>query len=96
MAIRAGLGQGAYAFVSTWLVTLSSRKLLVAFGANIKGLVISFVLTFAVMLLLPLTLHQLLGTLNIWAAILPGLLWGGGYIAVVLFLDYRILLKQQK
>jgi len=92
MAVRAGLGQGTYAFVSTWLVTHSARKLLVTVGANLQGLLISFVLTFAVMLVLPLTLHQLFGTMNIWAAILPGLLWGGGYIAVALFFDYKTLL----
>ena len=89
MALRAGLGQGAYAFVSTWLVTASAQHLLAWLGYNRLGLALCFLLTFCLMLSLPLIIHTLLGTADIWEAIAPGLLWGSGYIVFVLGVELR-------
>lgn len=89
MAWRAGLGQGSYAFVSTWLVTAMARGALERLGISPIGLVLSFLLSFAVMLGFPLMIHAGLGTIDVWEAIAPGLVWGSGYIAFVLWLDYR-------
>ena len=89
MALRAGLGQGAYAFVSTWLVTGAARELLARLGYHTLALVLSFLITFSLMLSIPLLLHALLGTVDVWEAILPGLIWGSGYIIFVLWIDVR-------
>lgn len=89
MALRAGLGQGAYAFVSTWLVTAAARELLARLGYHSLALVLSFFITFCLMLSIPLLLHALLGTVDVWEAILPGLIWGSGYIIFVLWIDVR-------
>jgi len=95
MAIRAGLGQGAYAFVSTWLITAVARGALARFGKQWVGLCASFLLSFAVMLSLPLLPHSLLGTIDVWEAILPGLIWGSGYIILVLWIDLRASKNEQ-
>ncbi|MDT8398567.1 MAG: hypothetical protein RQ899_08140 [Pseudomonadales bacterium] len=87
--LRAGLGQGLYAFFSTWLVTAAARTFLQKIGYNRKGLFISFLLTFCVMLAIPVTLHTLLRTRDVWEAILPGLIWGSVYILLVLRLSYQ-------
>lgn len=89
MALRAGLGQGAYAFASTWLVTGTAQHLLARLGYRPRGLLLSFLITFSVMLSIPLLIHTLLGTADIGEAILPGLLWGSGYILLVLRLELR-------
>tara|TARA_R100001377_G_scaffold50373_1_gene29308 strand:- start:224 stop:580 length:357 start_codon:yes stop_codon:yes gene_type:complete len=89
MALRAGLGQGAYAFVSTWLITGTARAALARLGYHSLALVLSFLITFCLMLSIPLLLHALLGTADVWEAILPGLLWGSGYIFFVLWIDLR-------
>lgn len=89
MAWRAGLGQGFYAFASTWMVTAMAREALRRLGTSRGGLALSFVLSFAVMLCFPLLIHAVLGTIDVWEAIAPGLVWGSGYIAFVLWLDYR-------
>jgi hypothetical protein len=89
MALRAGVGQGVYAFVSTWLVTATAQQLLARLGYHPRGLLLSFLITFGLMLSIPLLLHTLLQTVDIWEAILPGLIWGSGYIVLILRLDLR-------
>ena len=84
MAIRAGLGQGVYAFFSTWLVTGTARKVLVNLGHNRLSYIVSFLASFCVMLTFPLIIHSLIGTIDILEAILPGLIWGSFYIVVVI------------
>lgn len=84
VALRAGFGQGIYAFISTWVVTAFARKVLAKFGPNWKGILISFSSTFVVMLAFPVVIHNLLMTPDILEAILPGLIWGSGYIGVVI------------
>ena len=87
--MRAGVGQGVYAFASTWLVTATAQQLITRFGYHLRGLLLSFLITFALMLSIPLLLHTLLQTADIWEAILPGLIWGSGYIILILRLDLR-------
>ena len=87
--MRAGVGQGVYAFASTWLVTATAQQLLARLGYQPRGLVLSFLITFALMLSIPLLIHTLLQTADIWEAILPGLVWGSGYIILILRLDLR-------
>ena len=84
VTLRAGLGQGIYAFFSTWVVTAVARKVLFKYGLNWKGMCASFGVTFLVMLAFPVVIHNVLMTPDIIEAILPGLIWGSGYIAVVI------------
>ena len=89
ISLRAGLGQGVYAFFSTWVVTAVARKILYKFGLNWKGMLMSFLVTFQVMLAFPVVIHNILMTPDIIEAILPGLIWGSGYIAGVIWLARR-------
>lgn len=85
------MGQGLYAFASTWMVTAMARGALQRLGTSLRGVVLSFVFSFVVMLCFPLLIHSVLGTIDVWEAIAPGLVWGSAYIAFVLWLDYRAL-----
>lgn len=89
IAARSGLGQGIYAFVSTWLVAMVAFKSVGFSNNRILQIFIAFTLTFLVMLTIPLVIHMVLQTPNVWQAILPGLVWGSGYILVLLWLKTR-------
>lgn len=82
--IRSGLGQGVYAFFSTWMVTAVARKVLFHYGSNWRGFALSFLASFFIMLACPLTVHAILQTPEVIQAILPGLIWGSFYIAFVI------------
>lgn len=90
--VRSGLGQGSYAFFSTWIVTATARKTLRHFGPNWQGISLSFLSSFSIMLIFPITIHAILHTPDVVEAILPGLIWGSIYIALVI----RINLKKTK
>lgn len=87
-ALPAGIAQGAYAFFSTLIVGEMAKRLCLKLGMNIKSIVISFALTFVVMLLIPLIIHSALKTPDIMETILPGLIWGSGYILAILISLY--------
>ncbi len=82
--MRAGLGQGGYALVATWLVTRTAVCVLRRAGGGVRGAALAFAAALCVMIALPLAVHLSLGTPEIAAAMGPGLLWGGGYVAVLL------------
>ncbi len=89
VALRSGMGQGLYAFFSTWLVTSVARRSYYFFGCGKKGGFLGFAISFLVMLTLPLSVHAALATPNVWQAISPGLVWGSGYIAFYLWQFHR-------
>jgi len=76
----AGAIQGIYAFLSTLSVTHVAQKTCVKYQYGIKGIIAGFLMSFFVMLTLPLFVHSLFGTPNIWKTILPGLIWGCVYL----------------
>lgn len=84
--VRSGLGQGAYALCSTWIVTRVATNVFAFTGRTTQGMILSFVSSFLVMVSIPLTIHLLIGTPEITNAILPGLLWGSAYLAVYIWL----------
>lgn len=84
VAARAGLGQGGYALVATWLVTGTAVSVLRLGGGGWRGAGLAFPAAFSVMVTLPLAVHLSLGTPEIAAAMTPGLLWGSGYVIVLL------------
>ena len=89
VSLRAGLGQGIYAFFSTWFVTSTARKMLVRYGNGWLGKAVSFTTAFLVMLAFPAVIHNVLRTPDIIEAILPGLIWGSGYIGFVIWVSAK-------
>ncbi len=82
--LRAGLGQGLYAFAATWLVTRTACSVYRRAGRHRRGWLAGFGAALGIMLVVPLTIHSVLRTPEIVAAMLPGLLWGIGYVSVLL------------
>lgn len=78
--LSAGLAQGFYALFSTWIVTATASKVLTQMGPTHIGMALAFIVTFAVMLAIPFSVHTLLKTPDMWQAITPGLVWGSVYI----------------
>ncbi len=84
VAAKAGIGQGIYALASTWLVTLTAVYVYHKLKGGWLGFCCGFGSSFLVMLSIPLLIHSILLTPNVWQAILPGLIWGSGYIFIYL------------
>jgi len=89
VAARAGLGQGGYALVATWLVTRTAVSALRLAGGGLRGAALAFPAALSVMIALPLAVHLSLGTPEIAAAMAPGLLWGSGYVIALLAWQIR-------
>ena len=82
--LMAGLVQASYAFCSTFVVTYVAQRTFTKYDCGIKGVCAGFVASFVVMLAIPLLVHNLVGTPDIWQTILPGLIWGSIYLLGVL------------
>ena len=95
VSLRAGLGQGIYAFFSTWFVTAVARNMLARYGAGWFGKAISFTTAFLVMLAFPAVIHNVLRTPDIIEAILPGLIWGSGYIGFVIWVSAKTSVSKE-
>lgn len=92
----AGTVQGVYAFFSTLTVTVIAQWTYTECGRGVLGILVGFCASFAVMLAIPLTIHNLVRTPDILQTILPGLIWGSGYLICFLLLkekSYRALTK---
>lgn len=90
MALTAAAIQGSYAFVMTFFLAKSAVYCYGLFGEGVAALFISFTLCFLVLLTVPTVLHLIAGTPNILLTILPGLLWGSGYILLLLMSKQRM------
>lgn len=82
--LRSGVGQGLYALAATWLVTRTACSVYRRTGRHVRGWLAGFSASLGVMLVIPLTIHSILRTPEIVAAMLPGILWGIGYVCVLL------------
>ena len=82
--LRTGLGQGLYALAATWLVTQTVCYVYRRTSGHVRGWLAGFSAALGVMLIIPFTIHSILRTPKIVAAMLPGLLWGIGYVCVLL------------
>ena len=89
VSVRSGLGQAAYALFSTWIITITATNVFAFFGSSAAGFLVGFAASFLVMISIPLTIHHALGTPEIFNAILPGLLWGSGFISTYLWILSR-------
>lgn len=87
--LMAGVIQGIYAFGSTLTVTVVARWAYLRAGAKLRGILCGFGLSFLVMLIIPVAVHSIAGTPNILQTILPGLIWGSGYLIGYLLLTEK-------
>ena len=85
----AGAIQGVYAFFSTLSVTVVAQWVYTKCGRGWLGIVVGFLVSFVVMLTIPIAVHNLAGTPDILQTILPGLIWGSGYLILFLVLKER-------
>jgi len=96
-AVMAGGIQGTYAFFSTLSITHVARWVFLKYNCAIRGTLAGFTASFIVMLALPLIVHNLAGTQNIWQTILPGLIWGSIYlISFLIMLDIKLRVPSTK
>lgn len=93
MAISAGVIQGTYAFLSTILITIVAQKAYEKTKCGMRGICVGFLISFIVMLAIPLSIHNYFGTPNIWQTITPGLIWGSIYLITFLI---TLEVKQKK
>lgn len=87
--VVAGLVQGIYAFISTLTVTIAASWMYKKCGCGWRGIFIGFNFSFLIMLAIPVTVHNFANTPDILETILPGLIWGSGYLSVFLVLTER-------
>lgn len=85
----AGTVQGIYAFISTLTVTVIAQWMYTKCGFGAFGILMGFCASFSVMLAFPLSIHSLVGTPDILQTILPGLVWGSGYLISFLLLKEK-------
>jgi len=92
--MMAGVIQGAYAFVSTLSITHIARWVFLKCNCAIKGIITGFIASFIVMLALPLGVHSIAGTPDLWQTILPGLIWGSIYLmGFLVSLDFKLRIE---
>lgn len=84
--LTAGIVQGCYAFAATYSITSVAQWIYIKAGRGKTGIAAGFGASFLVMLSLPLTIHTLVHTPDIWETILPGLVWGSIYLIGYLYL----------
>ena len=82
--IIAGLVQATYAFFSTFFITHVAQRTFVKYDCGVRGVLAGFGASFVVMLAIPITVHNIMGTPEILHTILPGLIWGSIYLLGVL------------
>jgi len=95
-SVVAGLIQGIYAFLSTFSITHVARKVYLKHNCKMRGIIVGFLMSFIIMLAIPLTVHSIFGTPNMWKTIMPGLIWGSIYLAGFLILTEHKRLKDEK
>lgn len=93
VSIMAGIVQGTYAFFSTFSITHVAHKVYLKYHCKIRGIIAGFLMSFIIMLAIPLTVHSILGTPNLWKTITPGLIWGSIYLAGFLIFTERKRMK---
>ena len=89
VAVRAGMGQGAYAFVATLLIASLALNTYRRLHYTHFALVLAFVLSATLMVAIPLSVHTVIHTPDKWQAMSLGLVWGLAYIVWLLGVEWR-------
>ena len=80
IALKTGLIQGTYAFISTAIVTLIAKKILNRFDYSRASRWLALLASWSVMLAIPITLHTWQHTPDLLQAIIPGAMIGTLYL----------------
>lgn len=80
IALKTGLIQGSYAFISTAIVTFIAQTVLNHFNASRKSRWLALFTSWSVMLAIPITLHTWQHTPDLLQAIVPGAIIGTLYL----------------
>lgn len=83
-AAIAGILQGSYAVLSTVALRLGVEALDRQLAQRQFGKSATWGISVVVLMLLPASLHWIAGTVEILLSILPGLVVGSGYVALIL------------
>jgi len=81
--IMAGIIQGTYAFLSTLLLKLSVLKIHAIFKSKNRVKLMTYLVSFILMLSIPITIHLNSGTQEIFYSILPGVIIGSLYLFMI-------------
>lgn len=76
--------QGGYAFASTLLLGRIAKRLMQTLGTSPHAHTMTFLICLILMCAIPLSLHRLAGTPEIFISLLPGLIIGSLYLASLL------------
>lgn len=96
-ALMAGGIQGVYAFISTLSITHVARWAFLKYKCGWHGITAGFLMSFLVMLAIPLVVHSFFMTPNIWLTIAPGLVWGSIYLlGFLISLDFKLRILPNK
>jgi len=82
--LLSGFAQGSYAFVTTFILRLTVLKLYNSLHKKSYARLITYVLSFALMVLIPTVIHFLIDTQKVFYSILPGAIMGGIYLFMIL------------
>ena len=80
IALKTGLIQGTYAFISTAIVTLIAKKILTLFSYSRGSRWLALLASWSVMLAIPISLHTWQHTPDLLQAIVPGAMIGTLYL----------------
>jgi hypothetical protein len=85
----AGIVQATYAFVSTLTITHIAHWVFLKSNGGLRGVITGFIASFIVMAAIPVTIHNIAATPDILQTILPGLIWGSGYLLAFLIATHK-------
>lgn len=80
IALKTGIIQGSYAFISTAIVTMIAQTILRYFDATPGSRWIALLASWSVMLAIPISLHTWQHTPDLLQAIIPGAIIGTLYL----------------
>ncbi len=82
--IKAGLIQGSYAFTTTLLLKISVMNIYRKFNDTDFAMMYTYVVSFILLITIPVTIHYIFDTKAIFYAILPGTIIGSIYLMLIL------------
>lgn len=94
--IKAGLIQGSYAFTTTLLLKISVMNIYKKFYATDYAMIYTYVVSFTLLVTIPVMIHYFFDTKAIFYAILPGTIIGSVYLMLILKYEIENQYKPNK
>lgn len=82
--LLSGLVQGSYAFITTLVLRFFVLKLYTSLRYNVYAKLVTYGFSFILMVIIPATIHYIIGTKEIFYSILPGAIMGAIYLLIIL------------